>query len=166
MKKNVDPEFPLLSTAPRMRAGDSKRPARVLIAEDDFTFRDMLVFAFEDDGCEVVAVGDGYSLLEALGFSMLPSSGVKPFDLVVSDIRMPRWSGFPTLERLSRSPMAPPVVLITAFGNEDIHRRAKEAGAVSVLDKPFDIQDLVLLGRRVISRRPASSEPDRATPPP
>jgi CheY-like chemotaxis protein len=158
MKKNVDPEFPLLSTAPREPGGESKHRARVLIAEDDYAFRDMLLFAFEDDGYEAVAVADGYSLLETLGSSVLPGSGTKPFDLVVSDIRMPRWSGLATLEKLSRSPMMPPFVVITAFGSEDVHQRAKRAGAVTVLDKPFDIRDLVDLSRRVIAEKPAAIE--------
>ncbi|MBN2573629.1 MAG: response regulator [Deltaproteobacteria bacterium] len=158
MKKNVEPEFPLLSTAPREPVGTMKRRARVLIAEDDYAFRDMLAFAFEDDGYEVVAVADGYSLLETLGASLLPASNVKPFDLVVSDIKMPRWSGLVTLEKLSGSPMAPPIVVITAFGSDEVHQRAKQAGAVTVLDKPFDMQDLVELGRRVITQKSARSE--------
>jgi CheY-like chemotaxis protein len=152
MKKNVDPEFPLLSTAPRKREAESRHAARVLIAEDDYAFRDLLVFAFEDEGYDVAAVSDGYSLLEALGYSILPNAGFKPFDLVVSDIKMPRWGGLATLERLSRSSLVPPIVVITAFGSDEVHRRAKQAGVVTVLDKPFDIQDLVLLSRRVIEQ--------------
>jgi CheY-like chemotaxis protein len=158
MKKNVQPEFPLLSTAAREPGRESKHRARVLIAEDDYAFRDMLLFAFEDDGYEAVAVADGYSLLEALGSSVLPGSGTKPFDLVVSDIRMPRWSGLATLEKLSRSPMMPPFVVITAFGSDEVHQRAQRAGVVTVLDKPFDIRDLVDLSRRVIAEKPAAIE--------
>lgn len=107
MKKNVEPELPLLSTAPREPGGEPKRRARVLIAEDDYAFRDLLTFAFEDDSHEVVAVPDGYALLEMRGTSLLSEASVKPFDLVVSDIKMPRWSGLVTLEKLSGSPMAP-----------------------------------------------------------
>jgi CheY-like chemotaxis protein len=158
MKKNVEPEFPLLSTAPREPGGESKRRARVLIGEDDYAFRDMLLFAFEDDGYDAVAVPDGYALIEALGASVLPGSGVKPFDLVVSDIRMPRWSGLAALEKLSHSPMMPPFVVITAFGSDEVHQRAKRAGAVTVLDKPFDMQDLVELGRRVITQKSARGQ--------
>jgi len=158
MKKNIEPEFPLLATAPRAAGGEAKRRARVLIAEDDYAFRDMLLFAFEDDGYETVAVPDGYALLETLGSSLLPGSTTKPFDLVISDIRMPRWSGLTTLEKLSHSPLVPPVVVITAFGSDEVHQRAKRAGAVSVLDKPFDLQDLVELSRRVISHRAGQSE--------
>jgi CheY-like chemotaxis protein len=158
MKKNVAPEFPLLSTAPREPGGETKHRARVLIAEDDYAFRDLLTFAFEDDGYEVAAVADGYALLEILGASLLPGANVKPFDLVVSDIKMPRWSGLVTLEKLTGSPMAPPIIVITAFGSDEVHQRAKQAGAVTVLDKPFDMQDLVELGRRVITQKSARVE--------
>jgi CheY-like chemotaxis protein len=151
MKKNVEPELPLVETAPLDSSKVVHRQARVLIAEDDWALRDLLTFAFEDEGCEVVAVRDGASLLGILGSSLLPKSSVKPFDLVISDIRMPGWSGLDALERLSRSSQVPPIVVITAFGSEAIHARAKEAGVVAVLDKPFDIPDLTALGRRVIA---------------
>jgi CheY-like chemotaxis protein len=164
MKKNNEPEFPLLATAPRAPRGEPQHRARVLIAEDDFAFRDLLSFAFEDDGYEVVTVPDGYALLETLGSSVLPGSSTKPFDLVVSDLMMPRFGGLGTLERLSHSPLLPPLVVITAFGSDEVHRRALQAGAVSVLDKPFDLQDLVRLSRRVIAKRstPVQGVPSHA----
>jgi len=152
MNMNSDSEMTLGTTAPRGPGKTFKRRSRVLIAEDDWAFRDMLLFAFEDDGCEVVAVSDGPSLLKALASSMLPKSGTKPFDLVVSDVKMPGWSGLAALEKLSQDPKVPPVVVITAFGSDEVHERAERAGAAAVLDKPFDIPDLTSLGRRVIAK--------------
>ena len=75
----------------------SRRRPRVLIAEDEWAFRILLLLAFEEEGCEVVTVGDGPKLLEVLGVSMLPNSGVARFDLVVSDVRMglTRFGGHP-----------------------------------------------------------------------
>jgi CheY-like chemotaxis protein len=153
MDSNNSPRIGSASNAPKNAA--PRRHARVLIAEDDWAFRDLLLLAFEDDGYDVVAVGDGASLLDVLGTSMLPKSDIKPFDLVVSDLRMPGWAGLVALENLSRSPQVPPVVVITAFGSEDVHRRAEQAGAVAVLDKPFDVAELTALSRRVLSRQPA-----------
>jgi CheY-like chemotaxis protein len=155
MQTNSDSGMNPGTTAPRGPGKTFKRRSRVLIAEDDWAFRDMLLFAFEDEGCDVVAVGDGASLLKVLASSMLPRSGVKPFDLVVSDIRMPGWSGLPALEKLSRDLKVPPVVVITAFGSEEVHDRAERAGAVAVIDKPFDLPDLTSLGRRVIAQHAA-----------
>ena len=155
MRTNSDLEMTLGTTAPRGVGKTFKRRPRVLIAEDDWAFRDMLLFAFEDDGCEVVAVSDGASLLQVLASSMLPKSSVKPFDLVVSDVRMPGWNGLTALEKLSRDPKVPPVVVITAFGSEEVHQRAERAGAAAVFDKPFDLPDLTSLGRRVIAQHAA-----------
>ena len=155
MQTNSNSGMTLGTTAPRGPGKTFKRRSRVLIAEDDWAFRDMPLFAFEDEGCEVVAVSDGPSLLQVLASSMLPKSGVKPFELVVSDVRMPGWSGLTALEALSRDPKVPPVVVITAFGSEDVHERAERAGAAAVLDKPFDISDLTSLGRRVIAEHAA-----------
>ena len=71
---------------------------RILVAEDEWTFRSMLSWAFEVEGYRVIGVADGRKLLEVLASSMLPNTGLDPFDLVVSDVRMPGWSGLPALE--------------------------------------------------------------------
>lgn len=131
-----------------------RKMPRVLIAEDELTFRALLQWAFEDDGCEVVTVADGRRLLDLLAASLVPGSGVEPFSLVVSDVRMPGWTGLAALEDLCRRPFVPPVVVVTAFGSEEVHRRAEDAGAVAVLDKPFDIEDLTALGQRAMSKHP------------
>jgi CheY-like chemotaxis protein len=143
------------SKAPKGASETVHRRPRVLVAEDDWALRDMLLLSFENDGWSVVAVGDGAALLEVLSASLLPRSSIRPFDLVVSDVRMPGWGGIAAVEHLSSNPQAPPVVLITAFGSEEIHKEAKRAGAVAVLDKPFDVADLTALSRRVIAKQVA-----------
>ncbi len=125
---------------------------RILIAEDEWAFRVLLLLAFEDEGYEVVTVGNGPKLLDVLATSMLHNSGVEPFDLLVSDVRMPGWSGLLALEELCRSPLVPPVVVITAFGSHELHQRAEQAGAAAVLDKPFDLAELTALGHRLIAQ--------------
>lgn len=155
MNKNSDPRDIPGKRAPESASEILHRRPRVLVADDEWSFRDLLLFAFEDDGYEVVAVGDGASLLDILEASLLPKSSIKPFDLVVSDVRMPGWVGLSALENLSSNPHTPPVVVITAFGSEELHRRAEKAGAVAVLDKPFDIAELTALSRRVLAQHAA-----------
>ena len=155
MNKNSEPRGIPGKKAPEGASEILHRRARVLVADDEWAFRDLLLFAFEAEGYEVVAVGDGACLLDILEASLLPKSGIKPFDLVVSDVRMPGWVGLSALENLSSSPQAPPVVVITAFGSEEVHRRAEKAGAVAVLDKPFDIAELTALSRRVLAQHAA-----------
>lgn len=132
------------------RAASEKQRARILIAEDDWAFRELLLWAFDADGYEVIGVSNGSDLLSLLAASLLPDSGVAPFDLVVSDVRMPGWNGLLALEDLSRSRRMPPIIVMTAFGSHEVHERASRAGAVAVLDKPFDIADLTALSDRLL----------------
>jgi CheY-like chemotaxis protein len=148
MDSNISPYRQVHANA---HAAVGGRP-RVLVAEDEWAFRVLLLLAFEDDGYDVVTVGNGPKLLEVLASSILPNSGIEPFDLVVSDVRMPGWSGLLALEDLCRSQLVPPVVVITAFGSDELHQRAEQAGAAAVLDKPFDLAELTALGRRLVSQ--------------
>lgn len=143
---------PTVKKVKQVRRRGAVRPARVLIAEDDRAFRAMLLWAFEEEGYEVVAVANGNDLLRVLGSSMLPRSGVKELDLIVSDLRMPGWSGLAGLEKLADNPWMPPIVLITAFGSEEVRQRAKAAGVVVVMDKPFDLDELTALADTLIVR--------------
>jgi two-component system response regulator (stage 0 sporulation protein F) len=120
-------------------------PKRLLLAEDDAAFRELLRQSLMRAGYEVVAVADGTELLEQLAKSRSGDSQRAPFDVVVSDVRMPGWTGMNALATLRSRHQTPPVILITAFGDEPLHEQAKRAGAVAVFDKPFDIDDLHML---------------------
>ena len=131
------------------RANTIRRRIRLLLAEDDGPFRDMLVWAFEDAGCEVVAVGNGNDLRELLVSSLPSRATVQPFDIVVTDVRMPGWTGLHAIESLSGAPELPPIVVMTAFGDDETKERAKTAGAIAVLDKPIDPAVLCALVHQV-----------------
>src|SRR5688500_4291370 len=115
--------------------------SRILLAEDDPAFRRLLATALTADGHEVVAVASGNELLGVIGDA---GSGRArwAFDLVISDVRMPGRSGLEVLRGLRRSASSPPFVLITAFGDEELHEEAQRLGAAAVVDKPFEIDDL------------------------
>ena len=115
---------------------------RLLVAEDSSAFRYLLASALRADGHDVVEVSNGVDLMDMLGGSLIPEWGAAPFDLVLSDVRMPGWSGIDALASLGHEFPLPPVVLMTAFGDDELHRRAKSAGAMAVLDKPIDVDDL------------------------
>ncbi|MCC6524004.1 MAG: response regulator [Polyangiaceae bacterium] len=115
-------------------------PLRMLLVEDDRELRTLLAEIFAADGFSVVAVGTGIDLLRWLEPSLFEEEE-EQFDVVVSDVRIP---GFTALEVLSGLPFGarPPVVLITAFGDEALHRHARALGAAAVFDKPFEVDDL------------------------
>ena len=116
--------------------------ARILVAEDDREMRALLTLSLRRAGYEVLECRDGMELLNQLGaFSFPPRPD--DIDAVISDIRMPGISGMEVLEALREVGHFPPVILITAFGDEETHLTAKRLGAVAVFDKPFDVEDLV-----------------------
>ena len=123
-------------------AASSATHGRLLVAEDDPAFRYLLASSLRADAHDVVTVSNGVELLDALGSSMIPGWGASIFDLVLSDVRMPGWNGLDALISLGHGPSLPPVVFITAFGDDELHARALRAGAVAVFDKPIDIDDL------------------------
>jgi DNA-binding NtrC family response regulator len=68
-----------------------------------------------------------------------------PFDLIISDVRMPGYGGLDLLASLRHANSRVPVILITAFGSASTHAAAKRLGAFATLDKPFDLDDLMTL---------------------
>ena len=116
-------------------------PARLLLAEDDFELRELLACVLRADGHEVVEARDGNELWALLSGESAGESPA-PFSLVVSDVRMPGLSAFDVLLRLQHALCETPVILITAFGDQTTHLRARSLGASRVIDKPFDCDEL------------------------
>lgn len=108
--------------------------ARILIADDDLEMRRMLTQLARLRGHQVVAVADG----DALVHQALQA----PFDVLVTDVRMPRRTGLDALSEVRRTLPDLPAIVITAFGDHAVHRRAQRLGARSI-DKPFDPDELL-----------------------
>ena len=110
------------------------RPPRILIAEDDDDMRSLVAHTMRRDGYEVRAVSDGGQLLGQLAFG-------GEVDLIISDVRMPIYSGATILGSVRSALSTLPVILMTAFTDGATRAIAEELGAV-LLDKPFAIDDL------------------------
>jgi DNA-binding response OmpR family regulator len=122
----------------------SAKPNHILLAEDDKEMRAMLAFALRKDGHEVTECSDGVELFTQLEpLFLLNGIGQNDVALIISDIRMPGFTGMEVLESVSKKERFPPVILITAFGDERTHTLADRLGAVAVFDKPFDMDDLL-----------------------
>jgi len=113
---------------------------RILVAEDDTEMRSLLVWVLHKAGYDVVECRNGLELAEHLH-----RQEDQPHDLslVISDIRMPGQSALEVLHGLKHQECCPPVILITAFGDEATHREAVQCGVVAIFDKPFDTDQLV-----------------------
>ena len=110
----------------------------VLVADDDQAMRNMLGASLRRRGLEVDECRDGTELLERL--ENLRRGDGQP-GLVVSDLRMPDVSGLDVIHWIGRWLPEVPVILITAFGDAQTHKRAKALGAAAVIDKPFDLAE-------------------------
>jgi two-component system, response regulator PdtaR len=108
---------------------------RVVIAEDEALIRLDLKEMLEEEGYVVVAeAGDGEQAV-ALTEAHRP-------DLVVLDVKMPRLDGISAAERIAAARLAP-VVVLTAFSQRELVERARDAGAMAYLVKPFTKADLM-----------------------
>jgi DNA-binding response OmpR family regulator len=113
----------------------------VLLVEDDDELRDLLAEALRRAGHRVSECRNGMELLERIA-SVLLCEGQADFDLIVSDIRMPGITGMEIVEGLTETRGLPPILLMTAFEDEETRRRAIRWGAVDVLGKPFALETL------------------------
>jgi len=119
-------------------------PYRVLVAEDDYEMRKLLAGTLNDSGYDVVECPDGMAMLTHLAAFLLPDEfAQEKIDLIISDVRMPGISGMEVLEGKPRHHAFPPMILITAFGDDQTHAMAAQFGAAAMLDKPFDMDDLL-----------------------
>lgn len=118
------------------------RCARLLLAEDDPELRHLLATVLRRDGHHVTEARSGVELLDWVAAELDEHGSLDRFDLIISDIRLPGFSGLDMLASLRTAECPVPVVLITAFGDETTHAQAERLGAAAMFDKPFDVDDL------------------------
>lgn len=127
----------------------------ILLAEDDDALRELLDFALTRAGYLVTCCTNGLDLMERL------EEG-DPFDLVISDLRMPALTGLEVLESQLANRQRPPVICMTAFGDLQTHEQAKRFGAAITIDKPFDLDEMIELVHTTSLRTPQPEQPSRS----
>ncbi|MGW5334969.1 ANTAR domain-containing response regulator [Streptomyces bauhiniae] len=117
---------------------------RVVIAEDEALIRLDLKEMLEEEGYTVVGeAGDGEQAVEL-------AREHKP-DLVILDVKMPKLDGISAAEKIAEESIAP-VLMLTAFSQRDLVERARDAGAMAYLVKPFSKTDVVPAIEMAVSR--------------
>jgi two-component system, response regulator PdtaR len=129
---------------PRYAQRVSQTPFRVVIAEDEALIRLDLKEMLEEDGYVVVGEASDGEVAVRLTEDLHP-------DLVIMDIKMPGLDGISAAERITAAHLAP-VVILTAFSQRDLVLRARDAGAMAFLVKPFTKADLVPAIEIAVSR--------------
>jgi len=117
---------------------------RVVIAEDETLIRMDLAEMLTEEGYDVVGqAGDGAKAIEL-------ATELRP-DLVILDVKMPVLDGIAAAEAIAAKRIAP-VVILTAFSQRELVDRARDAGAMAYLVKPFTQSDLVPAIEMAMSR--------------
>jgi two-component system response regulator PilR (NtrC family) len=130
---------------PRMPDRTAERKPRILLADDEIPLRDSLTTVLEDEGMQVVSVGDGSHALKEIEN--------QDFDLLISDIRMPGLDGLSLLRSVRDAYPNLSVILITAYASVESAIEAMRLGAVDYILKPLLLDDMLLKVRRVLQVR-------------
>ncbi|MBP8536503.1 ANTAR domain-containing response regulator [Streptomyces sp. MK37H] len=130
--------------APDAQSHVPPQTTRVVIAEDEALIRLDLKEMLEEEGYSVVGeAGDGETAV-ALAQEHRP-------DLVILDVKMPVLDGISAAERIAADRIAP-VLMLTAFSQRELVERARDAGAMAYLVKPFSKSDVVPAIEMAVSR--------------
>ncbi|AFR49411.1 ANTAR domain-containing response regulator [Gordonia sp. KTR9] len=125
-------------------AGETTTTHRVLVAEDDSLIRMDLIEMLREEGYDVVGEAPNGKVAVELTESLSP-------DLVIMDIKMPVRDGIDAATEIAEKRLAP-VVMLTAFSQRDFIDKARDAGAMAYLVKPFTKADLVPAIEVAVSR--------------
>jgi two-component system response regulator AtoC len=131
----------------------SESAASVLVVDDDAAVGTVLAALLKQDGFEATFVPDAATALATLE--------KRPFDLVMSDVRMPGMDGFALLATLRRLMPEVPVVLLTAHGTVAMAVEAMRAGAADFVMKPFARDEVLFTARKALG----VTQAPRAAPP-
>lgn len=115
----------------------------IYLAEDDRELRSLLAAALLHAGYDVLELCSGHKLLEALTSAFLRGETAAQPRAVISDVRMPGLDGLEVVNVLRQYDPHTPVVVISAFADDEVRARAQELGVSSVLSKPFPPVELV-----------------------
>ena len=111
--------------------------SNILVVDDLRSIRLTLGGILEDEGHNVVTVEDGYQAIEAVKKTH--------FDAIFMDIKMPGINGVQTFREVKKIDPKAAVIMMTAYSVEDLVKEALEEGAYTIVYKPFDIDNIIVL---------------------
>jgi DNA-binding NtrC family response regulator len=116
--------------------------ANILVVDDEERMRHLLSIMLSRRGYQVAQAGDGVEALEMIGTT--------PFDMIITDIKMPRMDGVELLKKVMLMDIPSPVVFITAFATVESAVEAMQQGAVDYIIKPFEEARILLTVERTL----------------
>jgi two-component system response regulator PilR (NtrC family) len=123
---------------------------KILIVDDEQSMRDVLSIMLKRAGYAVTTASDGDEAIAHLGKEI--------FDLVITDLKMPKVGGLDVLKAVKASSPDTVVLVITAFASAESAVEAMKHGAYDYLTKPFQVDEVQLIIRNALERRRLSTE--------
>lgn len=146
--------------APAIRPVEGRRP-RILVVDDDPVILKTIGIKLSRAGCEVITGQDGSE-------AVTTARKEKP-DVIVLDVNFPAevalaWDGIGVMKWLQRleNGETPPVIIITALGNDQIRQKAMAAGAIAFFQKPIDNEGLIQAINKTLDLRRTSGQPPKS----
>ncbi len=123
---------------------------KILVVDDEQSMRDVLSIMLKRAGYAVTTASDGDEAMAHLGKEI--------FDLVITDLKMPKVGGLDVLKAVKASSPDTVVLVITAFASAESAVEAMKHGAYDYLTKPFQVDEVQLIIRNALERRRLSTE--------
>lgn len=124
--------------------------ARLLVADDERSMRELLELVFKREGHQVTSVSNGREALAALAQSSC--------DLIITDVKMPDLNGIELLKAVRDQAPDTMVIMMTAFATINSAREAFKLGADDFIQKPFDVDEFKLIVRKALEKRDLRQE--------
>ncbi|MEO8554630.1 MAG: response regulator, partial [Kofleriaceae bacterium] len=129
---------------------DRAEAARILVVDDERVIREILAEFLTLEGFSVHTVEDGEKALVELR--------LRPYDLLITDLKMPRLSGLQLLEKIEAERLGVLTVLMTGFGTVETAIEAMKKGAYDYLLKPFKVEEVIHVVQRALYRQRLQTE--------
>jgi len=122
-----------------------KSKGRILVVDDEKSMREILEIFLENEGYSVSVAANGELAVEALKKDI--------FDLVISDMKMPRMGGLELLKNVKENSPDTIFVVMTAFGTTESAVEAMKLGAYDYIQKPFQMDDIRLVVKNALEKQ-------------
>lgn len=132
------------------QAAEATESARILVVDDERVIREILAEFLALEGFSVHTVEDGEKALTELR--------LRPYDLLITDLKMPRLSGLQLLEKIEQERLGVLTVLMTGFGTVETAIEAMKKGAYDYLLKPFKVEEVIHVVERALYRQRLQAE--------
>jgi len=123
---------------------------KILIVEDEKSLREVLKILLEEEGYDTESAVDGMEATEMIQQDI--------YDIVITDLKMPRADGFEVLRKVKEVSPSTNVIMITAFGTTESTIEAMKLGAYEFIHKPFKIDEIRLVVNKAFERKRLSDE--------